>query len=546
MTTNEKAIQLSWLVIPGPPGDFKFLTVEDMQTVLHHAAKYEVGAVFLHGHNVYDYIFTEKYKKYDSLLGSAAARTHIEGNITYLKTMVSMIKQAGLKAILSCSIVSLPHAYLKGCHNYLNPFVSCYPEVMDADGEFFWKLIDDQITDLFDNVPALDGLDVYLTESNFEINSLSGSLTNEDKLVKLFSVIEAACNRLSKTFSVMCFAHTKSDNDITRTALERLSSNTHLMIRHFTNSCDYHPCMPENGNIGKVGSHLEGLEIDCIGEYWGQGRIPSCSPLYIKDRLTSAMRSAPRFREVVCRVNWEWGYIFDTPNEANIYIIHKLLKDPQLSAEELLRMWASEKYGEKASGAVAHALSPTFEVTSKIFYLLGFWVSTHSEVPSLEYAYDHLIGYGTEHAERVPETRSLLMELLHPTEKTVQRVIEEKDQAAEICRQSLKEIESVRTHLTGPAYRDLCAYFDLELNCVKIWRLFAELLVRRQIYINGDCSQIKIIQARLKDLTGVADDTEQKFGSSIRPGNADAIRTFIRDITLDMKLDTYTEQSESN
>ncbi|MHB9070865.1 MAG: hypothetical protein ACYC54_10925 [Sedimentisphaerales bacterium] len=533
--------QVSWLVIPERGIGLKGLTIDRIKSVLRHARRYDVAAIFLHGLNICDFVSVEKYDKYARLMGNSLRKAEIEANIVYLNSLISPIKDAGFKTVLSCSMPILPHGYLKGCDNFINPFISCYPELLDADGKFFWQMLDDQVTELFQNAPNLDGLDVYLFESNFKIDNLSGASTYADKLVKLFSIISQACKRLSKTFSIMCFAHTGYENKVVRTALSRLPANDHFMVRHFTNSCDYHPYMPPNENIGKVGGHFESLEIDCAGEYWGQGRIPCCYLPYISERLAAAVRSSPKLHDVVCRVNWEWGEVFDTPNESNLYAVHKLIKKPQLTAEQLLGMWAMDKYGDKAAGLVASALSRTFEAAGKIFYMLGFWVSDHSEVPSLQYAYEHLIGYGVERVQREPETASLFIELLHPTEKTVQRVLAEKDQASDICRQSLNDIELAKVHLSQSDYLQLRSYFELELNCTRIWQLFAELLVRRQMYVNGDCSQREIVQTHLRELAQVADETERQYGSSVRPGNPNAIRTFVHDIAVDMNMDGHAE-----
>jgi len=539
---NRHIPQLSWLVIPEQTGNFKSLTAEKLKTLLQHATKYQVGAVYFHGLNMCDFVFMSEYDRYVSLIVNNDRRAQIAENIAHLNTLASMVRRAGMKTILSCSVVSLPHGFLAGCHNFVNPFVSCYPELLDADGEFFWRMLDNQVTELFRNVPASDGLDVYLFEGNFQLTSLNGRSSHADRISRLFSVLAEACSRSSKSFSIMCFAHTRYEDEEVRTAISRLSPNDNLTVRHFANSCDYHPYMPSNENIGRVGNHFESLEFDCVGEYWGQGRIPCCYPQYIKERLAGALQSSPRVREVVCRVNWEWGYIFDTPNEANLHVVRELINNPRRSAEELLRAWATEKFGDKAAGAVAEALSRTFEAACKIFYLLGFWVSDHSEVPSLEYAWDHLIGYGIERAERVPETRELLMELLHPTEKTIQMAVDEKDQAIDICRESLRAIESARMDLAEPAYSQLRDCFELELNCSRIWRLLTEVLIRRQMYKNGQRSQRGIIRSLLIALVQLAHDTERKFTSSVRPGNPGAVRAFIRDIALDMDFVQFFQQ----
>ena len=528
--------RLGWLVIPGPADEFPFLSLDRLKRILQHSADYDVKAILIHGVNICDFIYLDKYGEYNRLTGRDAQRMRIKGNLEYLNAAVSTIEGAGLEAILSCAMVSLPGSSLKGCHDYVNPFLSTYPQTLDADGDFFWGMIDGQVTELFKNVPDLGGLDIYLSESNFQVNSLNGSLTYEDTLAKLFLRISQACDRAEKDFSIMCFAHTAYENDVMRTALQRLSETTNLLVRHFTNSCDFHPSMPANDNIGKVGSHHEGLEFDCIGEYWGQGRIPACNPQYLQERLIHARHTAPDFCDVVCRVNWEWGDIFDTPNEAGVYVVNELLKTPDRPAQELLQMWAARTYGERSAVAVADALSPTFEAAAKLFYLQGFWVSDHSEVPDLEYAYDHLLGYGIEHICRLPERQPAFLELMHPKETTVEMVLEEKDQAADICRQGLQKLDSVRAHLAPAAYAELRRCFELELNCISIWRLFAESMVRRQMYYDGDSTQLRLIEARLKDLALVAHETEQKYGSHVHPGNPDAIRTFVRSLASDLRL----------
>ena len=117
--------------------------------------------------------------------------------------------------------------------------------------------------------------------------------------------------------------------------------------------------------------------------------------------------------------------------------------------------------------------------------------------------------------------------------------LEEKDRAAELCRQSLRAIEAAKADMTEALYVPLHHGFELELNCIRIWRLFAEVLVRHRMYVNGNDGQRETVRARLEGLAGAADDTEQRFGGAIRPGKPAAVRAFVSDVVVDMGLPQF-------
>jgi hypothetical protein len=69
-----------------------------------------------------------------------------------------------------------------------------------------------------------------------------------------------------------------------------------------------------------------------------------------------------------------------TPGEANMYAIHRLTQNPELTADEILTDYLNRTYGKKATPLLKPVFEQSFDLITSVYYVLGTHQANHSRL----------------------------------------------------------------------------------------------------------------------------------------------------------------------
>lgn len=404
---------------------------------------------------------------------------------------------------------------------------------VDLDNEAVWMWLDGKYEDLFQAVPSLDGLVLTFHETDYSVyhdHKVKSAAPPAQRVARLIDTLAAVCERHGATLFVRTFCYEPQELAFIKDGLAAARSTFVVMSKEVPH--DWEPFYPPNPLLGDVGGRPQIMETDLGGEYYGQSRILYCSPEYLKSRLSYGVSKG--CVGVVARIERYDQHALGTPAEVNLFALARLWADPGADVEQIWRDWAQARYGPEAAEGVVSALKRTDDISNRIFFPLGFWLSAHSRVPSLEYMERVLPSASVAKWSDDPVWKQREWALLHPTEEVVQAVSLEKDEARWMCVLSLRDIENVSGRLDPADYGYLRAYFLYAMDCLEVFRYVHESFLRYKMYEQAPPEAKPKAEAtlvvslnRLKDAARVM---RYKYGEEVWPGNPGRAEDLIREI----------------
>jgi len=220
-----------------------------------------------------------------------------------------------------------------------------------------------------------------------------------------------------------------------------------------------------------------------------------------------------------------------TPNEINMYTLYRLADNPETTADEIWNDWAVSKYGEADAPYAIEALKRAFDISNKMYYTLGLWITNHTSFPSFNYAEGHISLRTIAKWIDEPKYHKLKNDLNNPYPELLEKILAEKDTAIALCRKSLIDLEKGKQFFHPKDYEDLHWRFMLDLNATIIWKYFNEAFFGYKTLVNHPSTALRSRVVRSLDaLDQWADIQETEFGEDILPGNPRCIRSFVREV----------------
>lgn len=351
------------------------------------------------------------------------------------------------------------------------------PDELLADGKAnldsprLWEFVRAKYNKLFYLCPAISGLVLTMHETSIKIfqdSSVKTSMTPEKRVTRLVDEMAGVCRSFGKDLFVRTFSY--EPHELTRIldGLKACKSDFVVMTKCVPH--DWQPYYPYNPAIGNVGGKRQVVEFDLGHEFTGLSRIPYIMIDYFKRHWDYDLGKGA-FGAVLRIERYGWRSV-DTPNQAVVDVCTKLLGDSSADPHELYRQWLSKRYGDKAVEPLFSALMRTQKIVDLGYFVLGYWVTNHSLLPSYEYATKSLSGRTS--AKWDPSTKPIEQELLDPTWDTVRKIGEEKDQALALVEQSLVDIETAKPYVKPTDYQELRDYFERARSMVIVWKAAME------------------------------------------------------------------------
>jgi hypothetical protein len=369
---------------------------------------------------------------------------------------------------------NVPEKYLKG-------------KTVQMDKKGFWTWLEKRYMNLFQDYPEFDGIILTFHETQYKVFSdsqVSSKLSKPKRFGKMVATINKACLKYNKDFVVRTFLYEPEQLDWVKDGLLKADAGN-VIVQSKCVPHDWQPYYPHNPLIGAFPNNRQIVEFDCSSEFTGKNRIPFASAQYFQYRWTYGLRFS-QVRGYIARLDHNGFDGFFTPNNINTYTLFRLSRDPELSADQIWKEWAENRYGKQAAPYVIKALDDSEMIIKKTLYHLEFWITNKSVLPKFSYADGH-ISSRTLAKWKPDEPRLKEMEdlLNHPNIEIYEKLLAEKDEAIAMILTSMIHLQEGKPYLNPDDYSDLRWRMDNMLRVAIIWKLHTEAFFGYKILKEG-------------------------------------------------------------
>ena len=357
---------------------------------------------------------------------------------------------------------------------------------VQLDRPMFWKWLQDKYEWLFRDFPEFDGIVLTFHETKYKIfreGSVNSRLSMPDRFARMINTIDSVCRKVKKDFVVRSFLYEPKELQWFAEGMKKV--DLHVMLQSKCVPHDWQPYYPHNPMIGKFPGRKLIVEFDCSSEFTGKGRIPYTCPEYFEYRWRYDL-SRPGVVGYNARVDHGGYDAIYTPNEINLYALCRLTRDAKVTSKQIWRDWLAKRYAPEAAPFLKEALRPSFEIVNKSYFVLEFWITNHSALPSYGYANGHLSSRTiAKWKPEEPGYRETENRLNHPDPVLLEKILTEKDRAIAMADESLFHLSRARKHLTGEQYEDLYWRLELLRRVATIWKLHSEAFFGYKVLAEG-------------------------------------------------------------
>jgi len=293
------------------------------------------------------------------------------------------------------------------------------------------------VQNLFRKLPHLTGVVV-------DMAGLGADEQTEDGLKNLYAV----CRKAKRQLCLRLGEFPDSDHDKFMRLIRSLPRDVGLLIPFDEYQLQVSEAIAFDATLhGKRDITIEIDLTSCpTGPILPDIRMNNLAGLILK----AASNGAKGF---VVHANISDHYIPDTINAISLYVLHRLADKPFQPTDDLWRQLSSKRYGAAANEAMA-ALKLTESTNDLIFRIFGIPVLWDGrKISSMEVAQSRIKRY--LRASSSLTTSQVLQELLEPTDKTVERVRQDKETALWLINQSVANAEAAAKINPSPELRSL-------------------------------------------------------------------------------------------
>ena len=382
-----------------------------------------------------------------------------------------------------------------------------FPELTDPAQDMMYDLPAQRLAEIYDALPGLAGIKLYLDEGEININDLESPVPPTERMYRLLSAMLDMCREKDRTLILATFTLMPHQAEAIADAIRRIEPCEHLVVDQYPCPGDWGRIRIDNQLIGNIGGHKEQISFDYCGEVWGQSVIPLCQASFIRQTLNAVRQKSANVIGISGYITWG-GNALGTPNESSIYAASRIIKGDTREPREIVLEWAQKKYGIQAAPFVVSALERTWDIVLKSWNDLGFWVQEFPKSELADIAWYNWSLCWESLAIWDQSYRDTERMLFYPTEETVAAVTAEKDEAVRLSQEALTEIEKTKPFLPEAEYAILLRYFERELLLCKVFRAYSEGYYRTRMWYTGDKSQESGVREQIIRMRILADEIE--------------------------------------
>lgn len=220
------------------------------------------------------------------------------------------------------------------------------PALLDKDGEFdllgkdFEEFLRYKLANIFRVIPQIGGVVLTLTEADYSVihNSDPDRYPPDLVVEKIVRIFAEEHEKRGKRFILRSFGSIAEDYEgILRGA--RVAAQDHRFdIETKITPYDFDPFLPVNPFLKQQPGTSLNAECDVLGEFLGAGYLPAANVENIVRYVHSG--EAAGVSRYAIRLDRIGNNIFDS-HEINLYAYHRLIRDPDVSAETIYNEWAA-------------------------------------------------------------------------------------------------------------------------------------------------------------------------------------------------------------
>jgi len=252
--------------------------------------------------------------------------------------------------------------------------VESVPEILDEKGEInfnsevYWQFVRSKIRGFFKAVPEIDGLVLTLTEADYSVinNSDPERYPPVEIAARLIRTFSEEVEVLGKSLTFRTFGSIDEDYRVLSAAAKLALKECAFEIETKVTPYDWSLVLPDNPYLKRTENASLAAEFDLIGEYFGLGELPCLYPDLIVNEVSYAREhGATRFPGRIDR--WRRKAI-ESVNEMNLYAFTQVLRNPEVSSDEIWQDWAVKRWGEAGPDLIP-IMKTSVDLIRKSFYI---------------------------------------------------------------------------------------------------------------------------------------------------------------------------------
>ncbi len=499
----KKEIALSWSFCHECPTIYEYC-----KPMIEEAPKYGIQRLELCGVTQSDIGNADAYVHFKShpVIASTRDEKLINSNIQNLRQICRRAHELGMEVDMWHREVNFPAILLETEKGLVTE---------DGDIDFngpYLQLIEAKITEFFENIPEIDGLVMTPYEALFPIIHVVNKKKNppEQNLRNVMNVFKQVCDKYKKRFVARTFASTDEDYALINKVILSMNLKSDLYTSMKVVPFDWHPFLPIHPIIEGLKATKRIVELDLMGEYYGQGVVPCCFPEEIK-RYIRHLKGAEVTR-IVGRVDRMGVRTMDTANEINVYAMTKFMQNPDADIDDVYNEWATAKWGTNTAKAVIPGLKRTFEIAKKAFYI-DQHLQSHWQFPDfLMLKWARFFGYFKpgEPMRRANLEWAIISGRIAPT---WEEIIADKDKAISLIQNCLDDLAKSRKDVRKDVYDYLLDGYKKFMVMAKAYRLLCTMSIAYLKVIKADGAGMDEFTKEKNAALALAKEIERSFGA---------------------------------
>lgn len=455
-----------------------------VKRVLQLMKRLEMNALIFHQNDLIDQlVYPEKYFDYDLMWKRWPVRLHtIENNRHYIKRVIDEAKSLGINFYLEVKELYYPEALLE-----------IIPELRSTDGTvcashpFWWEFLQAKTQELLAMLPEIAGIIVSpaTRESKVSIstNTCKCERCQQTKDLDWYRrLLEAMYQPLSangKRLILRDFSYTADQQNISIDAASLVSKDIVIALKNTPH--DFYPTFPNNPRIGKTNGHLQWVEFDTWGQFFGIGFFPCSVVEDMKERIQYNIEHG--VTGIWLRTDWEVlteGSSFNSFNLLNVFAGGILAQNPDVDVDVIYQAWTdygllSALQSESCLKDPVSPSSPTatqklkefmiasWSVMKKAVYVRGHVIHEDMMFPlSMKMAFDMMVKiHGRDDWEPGAS------KLVEPTCENIEFILKEKREAIE----EVNHLPEILQPKTLGLPRELAEELEIMLDLYKYYVL---------------------------------------------------------------------------
>ncbi|MBE6358500.1 MAG: hypothetical protein E7057_04545 [Lentisphaerae bacterium] len=223
------------------------------------------------------------------------------------------------------------------------------PALLDKDGEFdllgkdFEEFLRYKLDNIFRVIPKIGGVVLTLTEADYSVihNSDPDRYPPDLVVEKIVRIFAEEHEKRGKRFILRSFGSIAEDYEGILRGARVAAQDHHFDIETKITPYDFDPFLPVNPFLKRQPGTMLNAECDVLGEFLGAGYLPAANVENIVRYVHSG--EAAGVSRYAIRLDRIGNNIFDS-HEINLYAYHRLIRDPEVSAETIYKEWAAKHW----------------------------------------------------------------------------------------------------------------------------------------------------------------------------------------------------------